>query len=735
MKDLSSSKSYLTQGGIEVHRTRTPLPLADSIEPIIDALDERPGVLLASSYEYPGRYTRWDIGFIDPPIRVVSRDRFFTISALNDRGKVLLPAIVSSVRGLEAASDVEADDNQITGKVRPPYKHFSEEQRSKQVSVFSILRGLIDLFSHAEEPYLGLYGAFGYDLAFQFEPIEFKLDRPPDKRDLVLYLPDQLVIVDHHRQTAVRYAYDFRVDGASTPDLPRTGSTARYRGRAEVAKSRDHKPGEFADLVRVAHEWFKRGDLFEVVPGQVFYELCPSPPSEIFRRLRERNPAPYSTLMNLCEAEYLVGASPEMYLRSEGRQIETCPISGTIARGEDAISDAEQILKLLSSQKETSELTMCTDVDRNDKSRVCEPGSIRVIGRRQIEMYSKVIHTVDHVEGVLREGFDALDAFLSHTWAVTVTGAPKLWAMRFIEEHERTYRAWYGGAIGFISFDGNINTGLTLRTIRIKDGVAEIRAGGTLLIDSDPESEERETELKASAFIDVIRRPRGASAISSSISMSPAKQKHIFLIDFEDSFVNTLADYLRQTGAEVLTVRAGMSQEELRMRLASYKADLVLLSPGPGSPSDFDVSGKIDVALRLGLPIFGVCLGLQGMVEYFGGELGVLSYPMHGKASLIKVLGGRIFRGLPGTFTAGRYHSLYAIKEKVPPVLEITAESDDGVVMAIEHKYLPLAAVQFHPESIMTLKEKVGIRMIHNVLTALTDESRSVEVANAGIRS
>ena len=152
--------------------------------------------------------------------------------------------------------------------------------------------------------------------------------------------------------------------------------------------------------------------------------------------------------MNLGEAEYLVGASPEMYVRVDGDRVETCPISGTIARGRDPIGDAAQIVALLTSAKDESELTMCTDVDRNDKSRICVPGSVRVIGRRQIEMYSRLIHTVDHVEGRLRPGFDALDAFLAHAWAVTVTGAPKAWAMQFIEDHERSPRAWYGGAVG-----------------------------------------------------------------------------------------------------------------------------------------------------------------------------------------------------------------------------------------------------------------------------------------------
>ena len=130
-----------------------------------------------------------------------------------------------------------------------------------------------------------------------------------------------------------------------------------------------------------------------------------------------------------------------------------------------------------------------------------------MIGRRQIEMYSRLIHTVDHVEGRLRPEFDALDAFLTHTWAVTVTGAPKTAAMMFLEDHEKSPRAWYGGAIGKVGFDGSLNTGLTLRTIRIKGGHAEVRVGATLLWDSDPVAEEEETELKASAFLDALRLP------------------------------------------------------------------------------------------------------------------------------------------------------------------------------------------------------------------------------------
>jgi anthranilate synthase len=646
-----------------------------------------------------------------------------TVTALNDRGVAMLPAVERAVGAVDAVEQMTGGGGRgFSANVAKPTRRFTEEERSRQPSVFSVLRAIVGLFRSGEDPHHGLFGAFGYDLAFQFEPIEQKLRRRDDQRDLVLFVPDELVVVDHNRHLAERHSYDFETPTGSTAGLPRDGVDVPYEGTSVIGEKRsDHEPGEFAQLVRKSHEAFRRGDLFEVVPGQTFFEPCPDPPSEVFRRLRERNPAPFAALMNLGEREYLVGASPEMYVRVEGRRVETCPISGTIARGDDVLSDADRILELLNSAKDTAELTMCTDVDRNDKSRICEPGSVRILGRRQIEVYSKVIHTVDHVEGYLREGFDALDAFLTHAWAVTVTGAPKVWAMRFIEENERSARGWYGGAIGVINFSGGMNTGLTLRTARIKDGVAQVRAGATLLIDSDPDEEERETELKASAFIDALRRPRGvdeAPAGGADLDPAAGAGRRILLVDYEDSFVHTLANYLRQTGASVTTVR-GADEEQLSEALAREEPDLVFLSPGPGAPRDFDVSRAIALALERDLPVFGVCLGLQALVEHFGGRLEILDYPVHGKSSVIDVRGGWTFEGLPKRFVAGRYHSIYAPQEGLPAELSVTAESDDGVIMGVEHRTLPVAAVQFHPESLMTTRRDVGLRLIENVVRRL----------------
>ncbi|MAI80630.1 MAG: anthranilate synthase component I [Deltaproteobacteria bacterium] len=704
---------FVTKGHIHIDVHVEEVEGAHALDQLAQALDRRRGVLLSSSYEYPGRYTRWDMGFVDPPVVFHGSGREARIEALNERGELIVERIASHLENDVCLADFNFSPGEIVCRVKEPSSRFPEEERSRQPSFFSILRSLIDLFGSEMDPHLGFYGAFGYDLALQFEPIQQRLERSESTRDLVLYLPDEVYIVDHRQEFAEKRTYTFKIDGKSTAELKGGGTSIEVAAPARVERGSDHKAGAYANNVRTAQEAFHRGDLFEVVLSQTFREPAEAAPSEIFNRLRERNPSPYGFLINLGEGEHLVGASPEMYVRVNGRRIETCPISGTVPRGRDAVEDAERIRELIVSKKDESELTMCTDVDRNDKSRICEPGSVRVIGRRQIEMYSRLIHTVDHVEGKLRAGFDALDAFLCHTWAVTVTGAPKPWAMQFVEDHEASARAWYGGAVGFVGFDGNMNTGLTLRTARIHGGVAEVRAGATLLFDSDPEAEDREAHVKASALLDAILRPTPEKIDIPKVPQTGIGRR-ILVIDHQDSFVHTLASYLCETGAEVTTWRFGFNAEELD----ELKPDLVILSPGPGSPSDFDVSGTLELLQQRGLPAFGVCLGLQGIVEHFGGTLDVLDIPMHGKPSTISTLGGELWEGIPEKFRAARYHSLIARRETLPKELRVTAESDDGVVMAVEHVSLPIAAVQFHPESILTRGE-FGRNLLANVVEKL----------------
>jgi anthranilate synthase len=721
---ITDSYYYQTKSKIGVTRTITEVAVKSAIEEVLSSLDSQRGGLLASSYEYPGRYKRWAIGFVNPPIELVTRENSFTLTALSDRGTVLINHFAECLSQHSQLQEVVLVDNCLTGLIEPSQQLFSEEERSKQPSVFTVIRAILQTLESSEDSRLGFYGSFGYDLVFQFEPIAKSIERPDDQKDLVLYIPDELVVVDYYSQQAFCYQYEFETKWGKTDGLARTGEVIDYKGKRNTpTQAGDHTTGEYADLVSQALDYFRRGDLFEVVPSQNFYAACEESPVKLFRLLQKINPSPYGFIFNL-GGEYLIGASPEMFVRVEGKRIETCPISGTIRRGDNAIDDADRILELLNSRKDEAELTMCTDVDRNDKSRICEPGSVQVIGRRQVELYSHLIHTVDHVEGLLRPEFDALDAFLSHTWAVTVTGAPKKAAMQFIEQHERSPRRWYGGAVGYLTFDGNLNTGLILRTIRLQDSLAEVQVGATLLYDSVPEAEEQETLTKAAALFQtlyVAKEPNDLQESGAQIKIDPTikdTNKRVLLIDYEDSFVHTLANYIRQTGITVTTLRHGFSESIFDRE----RPDLVVLSPGPGRPSQFKMNQTIAACTQRNIPLFGVCLGLQGIVEAYGGKLGILHYPQHGKVSKVSVIASKskLFQGLPASFAVGRYHSLFALREHLPTELKVTAFSEDEVIMAIEHQTLPIAAVQFHPESIMTLAGNVGLKIIENVISTYT---------------
>jgi anthranilate synthase len=725
VKDMQSTQ-YRTRGGLTVYRASTGVDGVEAKQELMTALDSTPGVLLSSACDYLGRYTRWDLGFSAPPLQIAARGRHLEFTALNARGQVLLQMLSPQFRAGEDYADLRRTPERLAFRVRTAAPVRFEEERTRQRSVFTVLRTLLALFGSAEDTQLGLYGAFGYELAFQFEAVQQRLIREDNQRDLLLYLPDRILVVDHKREVAQQHVYDFACEQEarrlSTAGLPRAvPQVAFVPGRGAPEPCSDHAPGAYAAVVRKALDAFHRGDLFEVVPGQTFSRACSDAPSRVFQRLQQQNPAPYGALLNLGAAEYLVAASPEMFVRVEGRQVETSPISGTIARGRDALEDAEQIRALLNSEKEEAELSMCTDVDRNDKSRVCVPGSVQLRGRRLIELYSRLIHTVDHVVGELKPGLDALDAFLSHAWAVTVTGAPKQAAIQFLEDNEASVRHWYGGAMGCLHFNGSLNSGLTLRTIRIKDGQAEVRAGATLLADSIPEAEEAETRLKASALLQALQLPAAAAPLVGTSAPPQAGQGlRILMVDHHDSFVHTLSSYLQETGAEVRTVRPALVPAEL----PEFRPDLVVLSPGPGRPDEQQVAQSLTLALAHGMPVFGVCLGLQGIVEYFGGSLAVLPQPMHGKPSCLQQQRGVLFDGLPQGLRVGRYHSLVAAS--VPAVLEVCARSEDGAVMAVQHRHLPVFAVQFHPESILSAGGDAGRHLLHNLLDAVRRKEKAV---------
>ena len=377
---------YTTRSGISVIRTVSRVSYRKGLKSLLRDLDTCRGAYLSSGYEYPGRYSRWDIATIRPPLEIVARDREIEFRPLNLRGEMLAQILLPALEGHPHWESFGRYGPGLRGRLKPLPALFPEEERSKQPSAFSILRTLIEEFRHPQDSRLALIGAFGYDLLFQFEPIARRLPRSGHK-DLHLFLADDIYFMDRKKEQIERYQYDFERDEFSTLALARAGDPVPRPKTAEGAPGAivsDHTPEEYMANVQTVREGMRRGDYYEVVLRQTFRAPYSGKASKLFERMQQASPSPYEFLLQLGE-EQLVGASPEMFVRIEGDRVETCPISGTARRTGDPLKDAQAIRELLDSTKEESELTMCTDVDRNDKSRVCVPGSVKVIGRRLIE--------------------------------------------------------------------------------------------------------------------------------------------------------------------------------------------------------------------------------------------------------------------------------------------------------------------------------------------------------------
>ena len=722
---------FTTQSGFAIECRRTALAYEAALDGFAERLDRERGALFSSGVDYPGRYSRWEFGFANPPLEITGSDRELTCRALNARGEALLRLLAPILAATPEARVARQDGRELTLCIAGAGGVFSEEERSLQPSLMAPLRRLIAEFRGIKDPFLGLYGGFGYDLLFQFEPIARRHAQPADAKELHLFLPDQIVVVDRRKEVAFRLDYEFFRGEDSTVDLGRRPFAApaapASAGVAHGEPTSDHTPQDYAAMVDRARERMRVGDIFEVVLSQTYTAPYAGAPSALFARLKQVNPSPFEFFIQFGD-EQLVGTSPEMFVRVEGDRVESCPISGTARRGRNPMQDADNLKALINSEKDEVELTMCTDVDRNDKSRICRPGTVTLLGRRLIETYAGLFHTVDHVEGRLREGLTGIDAFLSHMWAVTLTGAPKKKAVEIIEEVERAPRGWYGGAVGALMLSGDVNTGITIRTVHLKDDVARYRVGATIVWDSVGIEEDAECRTKATNLFRALAALNKAPAVVTAAPSrpQPGRSKRVVLIDNEDSFVHTLADYFRQTGAEVVTYRHGLPFDSLR----AARPDLVVHSPGPGRPAEFGVPDLVRKLAAAGIPQFGVCLGLQGMVEAFGGALDVLPQPRHGKTWDIRHAGDALFAGVPNPCKAGAYHSLTARRSGFPhDELLITAETGEGLVMAVRHKRYPALAVQFHPESILSMGAaddgEIGHRLIGNVMAEVAQRRRT----------
>jgi anthranilate synthase component 1 len=379
------------------------------------------------------------------------------------------------------------------------------------------LRRVVDGIAAAPGPIPftgGFVGYFGYDLIRLVERLP---DRPPDPFGLPVALLarfDSLVIFDHALQRVLAIANEIEGEVEVVAAERQLRQLSRLLTR-EVAgggvampsqppralAARASLDGEsFRSAVRTAQEHIAAGDIFQVVLARRFSIPRRIEPYALYRALRIVNPSPYMVLLESPDVA-LAGASPEMLVRKQGRHIETRPIAGTRPRGMDTAGDQRLAEDLLADPKERAEHVMLVDLGRNDLGRVAVPGSVRVPSFMEIERYSHVMHLVSGVEADLEQGRDSLDALLACFPAGTVSGAPKIRAMEIIDSLEPVARGPYAGAVGYLSFSGDLDTCITIRTLVVRGDETSVTAGAGIVADSDPAAEERETENKAAGML------------------------------------------------------------------------------------------------------------------------------------------------------------------------------------------------------------------------------------------
>jgi anthranilate synthase component 1 len=366
----------------------------------------------------------------------------------------------------------------------------------------------------------GAVGYFGYDLVRTVEPLAAANPDPLGLPDMALMLTDLLVTFDHLKHTVTILA---NVDLDAEPDVERAYALAARRigeARAQLAGPvpRPERGAEerelpvfepnmtrarFEAMVARVVEYIHAGDAFQVVPSQRWSAAVPIEAFSIYRGLRAVNPSPYMYYLDFGDFQ-VAGASPEPLLTVTGRHVSTKPIAGTRHRGSSPEEDRTIAASLLADEKERAEHVMLVDLGRNDLGRVCEYGSVAVDELMEIESYSHVMHIVSSVSGTLRPGVGAMDALRSVLPAGTLSGAPKVRAMQIIDELEPVKRGGYGGAIGYLSYAGDLDTAIHIRTVVVKDGIAHVQAGGGTVADAKPAYEYEESVAKATAAMRAI---------------------------------------------------------------------------------------------------------------------------------------------------------------------------------------------------------------------------------------
>ena len=482
-------------------------------------------------------------GTARPALYICGRGADFQIIALSPTGKRMIKYFATTGRERfnfckeikfetdpdEIAEAVSHGASRITGQLNLDHDIIDEQARLKAVNQMDVIRAVNFAFELSGKPFrvtCGLLGAISYDFIDQFEKLPANKTCLLDVPDYELYFADNIFLMDHKTGDAfvivnavitddnkteiikdAESCFDYYFKAAKAP-LPKS---VKYTGPLPKADT-DTRQGEYEKMVQIAKKHIVDGDIFQVVLSRTIMEPCPDEPLDVYKRLRQLNPSPYMFYLNTPNT-ILTGASPELNLKVSGtknRQVEIRPIAGTKPRGRvngqiDPDTDFRYEAELKLDRKELAEHMMLVDLARNDIARVAQKGTRIVTELLVAEKYESVMHLVSNVKGTLADELDALSAYLATMNMGTLTGAPKIEAMKIIRRLEKNKRGYYGGAVMYLTVDGQFDSCITIRALQVKDHVAYVRAGGGIVYDSVPKTEFQETQHKANSCLRAVR--------------------------------------------------------------------------------------------------------------------------------------------------------------------------------------------------------------------------------------
>lgn len=479
-----------------------PIPYKGALDYYKLLKTDAPSFVFESS-DAGNKSSRLSILGTDPILEIKGKVDSCEVRLIQERGRVYFDFIAERFADFTyRISDVELILDLPKVKFRGP-----ENERFTRQNTAQVLREMLLHFKQEEENYMGFYGALSYYFIYLYEEIErSKIAETPDFH---LFLFDTLLFFNHLNKQCTIYSTRESMAEAQAGAL-RLKESALHNEAQVFAKPTisqmvsEPSDEEFIEQVKQAKYLCERGEIMELVLSRKITARIEGNPLALYEFYKNLNPSPYMFFFDFGD-ETLLGTSPEMMVRYEAGKLTLRPISGSAPRGKNTIEDHFIMMELLNSAKEKSELDMLIDLGRNDLSRACKPG-IAVEQYRVVEKYSHVMHTVAQVAGELEDGLIGLDGLVACLNAGTLTGAPKVAAMRFIEEMERHGRGYYGGAVGYFLLNGDVNTSIVIRSAYIRENILNYLTGATLLYESDPESELYETQFKAAAFMQILKQ-------------------------------------------------------------------------------------------------------------------------------------------------------------------------------------------------------------------------------------